>query len=428
MFLLVYTQPLYAYLDPGTGSMLLAVVVGIVSTLIFVIRSVWYTSFMMIRGIFRKKEDIDVSVTATQSIVFYSEGGQYWNTFAPILRAFHSQGISCTYLSSDKEDPGLTFESDMVHTKYIGKGNKAFFHLNLLKADVCALTTPNLDVLQIRRSKQVKHYAHIIHAPTDLHLYKLFAFDFYDSLLLSGTHQEKSLRHLEELRNTHKKQSYLVGCTYMDELWNRKNNSETDDTQRKEDTEHQATVLVAPTWGQSSLLNVCGETMLRSLVESNYAIIIRPHPQSILVESDFIEHLQHTFKEYTNITWDMNADNFASLQSADVLISDRSGIIFDFAFIFEKPVITHNTHPVLLGMEGNDIPWNAWELDVLEQLGAVIHSDEIQKLPSLVDSTIASRKQYIASIQALRDNAVCNIGRAGEKSAEVLVDIAKQVA
>ena len=429
MFLLVYTQPLYAYLDPGTGSMLLAVIVGIVSTLIFIIRSMWYKTLIMLRGIFSKKNNTDgaIHVASFQSIVFYSEGGQYWNTFAPILQEFHTKGVNCTYISSDTEDPGLKFESDMVQKKYIGKGDKAFFHLNLLKADLCCLTTPNLDVLQIRRSKQVKHYAHIIHAPTDLHLYKLFAFDFYDSLLLSGPHQEKSLRHLESVRNTKKKQSYLVGCTYMDELWKRKEFILAEQ-HKKSTTDNTVTVLIAPTWGQSSLLNIYGEAMLKSLIDNNYTIIVRPHPQSLIVELDTIQYLQHTFKDYKNIIWDLKSDNFESLQNADILISDRSGIIFDFAFIFEKPVITHNTHPVLLGMEGNDIPWNAWELDIIDKLGATVKSDELHTLPMLINSTIASQQQYIPLIQSLRKEYVYNIGNAGKKSADVLIDIAGQVA
>jgi len=43
-----------------------------------------------------------------------------------------------------------------VEAKYIGTGTKAYSYLRFLEADVCAMTTPGLDVLQIKRSKGVK--------------------------------------------------------------------------------------------------------------------------------------------------------------------------------------------------------------------------------------------------------------------------------
>jgi hypothetical protein len=74
-------------------------------------------------------------------------------------------------LTSDEQDPGLLYSSELVSTRYIGVGTRAYAYLAVLEADVCAMTTPGLDVLQIKRSKGVKHYAHLIHAPTDVGLY-----------------------------------------------------------------------------------------------------------------------------------------------------------------------------------------------------------------------------------------------------------------
>lgn len=66
----------------------------------------------------------------------------------------------------------------------------------MLEADVCVLTTPGLDVLQIHRSPGVRHYAHLVHSATDMAIYKLFSFDWFDSVLCSGPHQMRSLRAL----------------------------------------------------------------------------------------------------------------------------------------------------------------------------------------------------------------------------------------
>ena len=106
----------YAYLDPGTGSMLLSVFIGVVSSAYFVIRklpSVIRSLFFKFTG---KKDDLK-----NNSIVFYAESAAYWSTFKPVLQALAQKEVRCTYLTSDPKDP--VFSSGLekwVHAKYIG--------------------------------------------------------------------------------------------------------------------------------------------------------------------------------------------------------------------------------------------------------------------------------------------------------------------
>ena len=41
--------------------------------------------------------------------------------------------------------------------------------------------------------------------------------------------------------------------------------------------------------------------------------------------------------------WDRKSDSYDDLSRADVLISDFSGVVFDYTFVFEKPVIYADT-------------------------------------------------------------------------------------
>ncbi len=70
----------------------------------------------------------------------------------------------------------------------------------MLTADVCLMTTPGINVYQLKRSKGVKHYAHVLHAASDATMYRLFGIDYFDSILLSGDYQKKDIRLLEEIR------------------------------------------------------------------------------------------------------------------------------------------------------------------------------------------------------------------------------------
>ena len=150
-------------------------------------------------------------------LVFYSEGRQYWSVFEPVLKALDERGIGYLYVSSGQDDPGLKHAGEKVHTRYVSP-NLTPPYLNHLKAKLVVMTTPQLDVLTIRRSKHVKHYVHLVHAPTDFATYRRYAFDHFDSVMCAGPHQVKSARYLENLRGYPPKLLLETGCTYYDGL------------------------------------------------------------------------------------------------------------------------------------------------------------------------------------------------------------------
>ena len=47
-------------------------------------------------------------------------------------------------------------------------------------------------------------------------MYNYFAFDFFDTIMCSGKHQIDSIRKLEKLRKTKKKNTLQTGLTYYD--------------------------------------------------------------------------------------------------------------------------------------------------------------------------------------------------------------------
>ena len=232
----------HPYIDPGTGSMLFAVLTGIISTLFFAGK----TFFIKIKTMpFWFDKTKEKTVSERKNYVFYSEGRQYWNVFKPVVEEFIKRGIACYYYTSDEQDPGLLVDSEYVTSSFIGKGNKAYSKLNMLEADVCIMTTPGLDVYQLERSKGVKHYCHILHAVDDTTLYKLFSFDYFDSMLLTGEYQKESIRELEKKRNTRQKDLYVTGCTYLDVL------SSKIKTMNSEKNTDKPVVLVSPSWGKT---------------------------------------------------------------------------------------------------------------------------------------------------------------------------------
>ena len=419
LFLLtILSRPALAYLDPGSGSMLVAGLVGLLAGLLFFLKGLYYKGRHTVLGLFGKTAKDDQT---EHQLVFYSEGRQYWSTFRPVIDELVGRGEKCVYLTSDEEDPGLLYSSELVTTKYIGSGIKAYAYLTVLQADICAMTTPGLDVLQIKRSKGVKHYAYLIHAPTDVGTYKQYSFDYFDSIFISGDHQSKSLRKLEELRGTRRKLLPKTGCLYYDEM--QRQLKELDAAPVAGD---HMTVLVAPTWGLNGLLKKFGARVLIPLLENQWKVIVRPHPQSYISEREMLSSLREKLRRYPNLQWDNDKDGTQSMAQANVMVSDLSGIVFDFAFLFEKPIITLKFDLNKLGSEAAELPWDLWELNALDTIGRRITESALDTLPTIIEQEVGKndRKQMI---RQLRDESVANFASAAKHVANELLHIRDEI-
>ncbi len=416
IFILIPT-PAYAYLDPGTGSMLVSAIIGIMASLFFSLKKFYYSfssNLLIVLGmkLKGKKEQIP--------LVFYSEGKQYWNTFQPVILELIKNQSPCTYFTQDPDDPGLRLSSPFYSSEFIGQGNKGFLRMNFLEASVCVMTTPGLDVLQIKRSKGVNHYVHLIHSPMDLGKYKIFSFDYFDSVFVSGDHQTRSLRSLEKVRGTTTKEIYNIGCVYFDEM------VKTLEENNAGPSNSELTVLVAPTWGKNGLLSKYGTGFLKSLSKSDYRIIIKPHPQSFITEKKMLEEARTSLEGINNIEWNSEANGFDVMSKADILISDISGIIFDFAFIFKKPVVTFRFSIEKRGIEASDLPHDLWELGILDTIGRQVSESDIPNFNTIISELLGSRNQD-SEIGRLREESIYNFGNAAPAAAQQLNDIIQSI-
>ena len=177
----------------------------------------------------------------------------------------------------------------------------------MLSAKVVLMTTPGLNVYQLKRSKNVQHYSHILHMPNDATLYRLFCLDYFDSIFVNGEYQKEGIQLIEQQRDIKKKDLITVGCPYLDEF------IKTID-KVPEEKDHPFTVLLAPSWGDSGILKRYGEKLITPLVNTGWRIILRPHSQSSKSEKDILDALQKKYKDYENLQWDFERDNVYSLK------------------------------------------------------------------------------------------------------------------
>ncbi|MFA6404136.1 MAG: CDP-glycerol glycerophosphotransferase family protein [Salinivirgaceae bacterium] len=402
------------YIDPASTSALLYIVVALVATLMFSLRGLFYKIKNLVLGKgFINRSDFDAI-----DIFFYSEGKQYWLVFLPIIEALGKKGIPCAYLTSDKEDPGLEYNSEFYKSKYIGNLTMTSVYLNSLKATFVGMTAPQLDVMMIRRSKKVKHYGHIVHAPIDVFTYRKFAFDYFDSVFCSGPHQITGIQSLEMKRGTHKKMLFETGLTYYDIMIR-------DIKALPGISKKNPIVLVAPTWKEYSIINRFGVKFFEHLLQnSTYDIILRPHPQSYISFPLVINEIEERFKDEIRLTIDRNPLGTESMVKADLMIGDLSGVLWDFAFLFSKPLLLLKTDfESIEGFEGSELDYDMWEMRERARLGKIFDGNDIETISTMVNDLLSNPTRL--SLEELKNESVYNYGNAGEVAANQILDVVK---
>lgn len=382
----------FLYIDPGTGSMLFSILIGATASLFFLTKALWLKIKVFFSG---KKDGVEID-TSHKPYVIYNEGKQYINLFKPIVEEFERRKMNLSYLTSIKDDPIFNEELEFVEPEFIGEGNAAFAKLNMLSAGIVLMTTPGLNVYQLKRSRRVDYYANIIHAASDPTMMRLFALDFFDAVLLTGDYQIKDIRFLEEQRGITRKELPVVGCPYLDAT------KEKIDSIPQEEN-HKFTVLVSPSWGPSALLSKYGEKLLDPLLDTGWKIIIRPHPQSKKSEAEMLKRLTEKYKNAENVEWDYSSDNIYSMKRSDIMISDFSGIIYDYTFLCDKPVMYVNAELDLMPYDAYDLPENGkniWQFEVLRKIGIELKEDQFENIGEIIQKASDSEELAAARNRA----------------------------
>ena len=397
------------YIDPGTGSMLFTVFIGIISAAVYVARAV----IIKIKNSVGAGKKIQADKNKIP-IVIFSDHKRYFTTFKPICDELDKKGIRTVYMTMSPDDPALETKYENITAEFIGSGNDAFARMNLLNARIVLSTTPSIDVFQWKRSKDVDWYVHVLHSAGDVTMYRLYGIDYYDALLLSGKFQEDEVRALEKMRNLPAKEIVMAGIPYMDAMLERAKTFE-----RKE---HDVpTVLLAPTWGQYGLLSRYGEELIRSLVDTGYNIVIRPHPQSFTADKDIIDDLMGKFPGSDKLHWNRDNDNFEVLADSDIMISDFSAVNFDYAFVFGKPLIYSNTGFTKNLYDAWRFEEDPWNVSTPRRIGVELTKENIPNLKQIIDDSIGNTSLDEARNEA-KNETWCNIGSSAGIIADYLAD------
>ena len=140
-----------------------------------------------------------------------------------------------------------------------------------------------------------------------------------------------------------------------------------------------------------------------------------------------LESLMTRYQGAGNLEWDYEADNLLSLSRADIMISDFSGIIFDYLFLFDKPVIYINQdidfRPYDTFFLDRD---NLWHFNTLRKTGVELTKNNFASVGGIIVEALKSAELREAR-QAAKEAGWLYQGEAGKRIADFMMEAVREL-
>jgi hypothetical protein len=400
LVLLLQARPAAAYIDPGTGSALFYVITGIVVSIYFGARGLYYR---VVESLFRIRHR-DQSC----SIAIHCEDPRYEITFLPLAKALAKQGMDLTFFTMYERDDSFEPLPERVTHRPIAPGMVGYAYLNNVEATLLVTTTPQLDVMTFRRSRRVKHYAIVQHALGESRYVRPYAYDYFDSVLCCGEILKANIRRMELIRGFPAKELYETGIPHYEELIR--------GAREAGPPAGDATVLVAPSWGPLSMFESFGTEFVENIAR-HYRVIVRPHPQMKVSQPELYARIL----ALQGVEVDTARTPSAAMSKAHVLLSDISGITHEFAFIYERPVLIVDRKMAAGGLEGEILGGDSELKQRCSEFIVPVPPSEMPEIVTHLKRTLAYHS--ISRITEARAQLVYNFGHASEVAAQQLTQI-----
>lgn len=286
------------------------------------------------------------------------------------------------------------------------------------------MTMPDLENYHIKRSyvRDDVEYIFIQHGMGSNNMgMRRGCTDHFDTVFLAGEHQREEEEQIGELYGLKKRNLVDVGYPFIDEMRAQYHRNPLKANEKKK-------VLIAPSWQRDNIVDSCLEALLDELSNSEYEIIVRPHPQEVRLKKEYMEVLKQKYEPRgIEIQTDFSINN--PVLEADLLITDWSGISWEYAFTTLRPILFINTPMKVMNPEYKRIKSVPLNIRLRDQLGKSLDLDQLSKTRENVDYLISHTEEYRRRIDELAHRYIYNLDGSAEVGARYIIEtIQKKIA
>ena len=360
----------------------------------------------------------------TKQLVYYSEKSGFYKYFKAQTEAIlDSSDLVIHYVTSDPDDQVFGMNNPRIIPYYIDD-NRLIPLFMKIDADAVVMTTPSIQLYHLKRSlvRKDAEYIYTPHDPLSIHMSaEKGAFDHFDTILCAGQHQIDELRETEQIYKLKEKNLIACGYSLIDEL--------IDEYERTDKVQNaKKRILIAPSWHDGNLLEEAVFPLLDCILTKDYDITLRPHPE-------FIKRFPAKMQKILNYYEDSLSDSFrietdfssnVTIFTADLVITDWSGIAFEFAYSTKKPCLFINTPMKVMNTEYTRLTNVPIEISLREKIGMTLDTDRLTAADEAIEDLFGRQDFYKETIETVMHSTLFNIGSSGRTAADYIISAASR--
>lgn len=374
----------------------------------------------------KKKEKQDYKAfkhVANKHVVIYSEKSGFYKYFKDVMaEMLKRSNVTIHYVTNDYNDKIFeTAKSEPRIKPYYISLKKTILLMMMVETDVFIMTTPDLDKYYLKKSYTKKDIEYIYIPHDSMSAHKNFnegAFDAFDTILCVGQHFVDEIRATEKLYNLPAKNLVEFGFPLLDDL------VETVKAQpQKENDGGKKEILIAPSWQEGNILETCIDTIIEKLYSDNYHLTVRPHPEFVKRFGFQLNQLVEKYAGYDDdkLTFELDFSSNKSVYSADLMITDWSGIAAEYSFATGRPTIFINTKMKVNNPNWQKIGITPIEIKLRNEIGVAVDMDKVVNIDEIINDAIVNREKYKQKIDEYFKTFTFNHGTAAKVGAEYVL-------
>lgn len=361
-------------------------------------------------------------------VVIYSEKSGFYKYFSEIMEELLSRSnLVIHYVTNDPEDVifSIAEENPRIKPYYIGL-KKTIPLMLKLECDMMLMTTPDLDKFYLKRSLMQKdiEYVYLPHDPMSVHMgLREGALDAFDTVFCTGPHVKREVRATERVYGLPEKRLVEFGFPYADRLVeagereNEKRRLSAADSARKKE------ILIAPSWNEDNLLDSCLDKLIEGLYSEEYHITVRPHPEYAKRFAPKLKAIVERYASYDpdKLSFELDFSVNRSTYASDLLITDWSGISYEFCIATKRPALFINTKLKCLNPNWEKIDCVPVEISLRNKLGVALEKDQLGDVGRVAAELLCGEARYRDEITAVMADFFYNPGNSAAVGAKYLL-------
>ncbi len=182
------------------------------------------------------------------------------------------------------------------------------------------------------------------------------------------------------------------------------------------------TVLIAPSWQKDNILDSCIEQMLDQLIQTDYHIVVRPHPQYVRHFEGRVDALSAKYQGY-DVEFQKDFSSNKTVYMADLLVTDWSSISLEYAFSTLKPVLFINTPMKVVNPDYQELETVPIDIELRDKVGISLEPDTIgAEVVAAVDRLLFDKQFSKESMQEMKEKYLYHPGESGKVGAKYMIE------